>query len=305
MTSLPATISAPSRDTRVEVSRAYCERITRSAARNFYYGLKLLPEPKRSRMYALYAYMRALDDIADEDDGRTPQRRADDLETWRVCTHEAIAGRLPDVGPLGLWPAFAEMVDRCRMPARLFDDAIAGQQQDLIGPSIASFDALREYCYRVAGVVGIASIYVWGFEGGQETIELAIRRGLAFQLTNILRDLREDAAGGRVYLPTDELASAGILLEDLRDGRGGERFDEMVKAQIHRAESYYRSSAELESRIDHDSRPTLVAMTSIYHRLLRKIAKEPERVLRERVSLSLLDKLRIAARAMRAGRASR
>ncbi|MDB5174252.1 MAG: farnesyl-diphosphate farnesyltransferase [Phycisphaerales bacterium] len=279
-------------------SRAYCEQLTRAKARNFYYGLKLLPEPKRSAMFALYAYMRLVDDIADEEDGRSVRQRLNDLEAWRLQTHAVLDGQLPET-PHEVWPAFANMVWRHKLPARLFDEVIAGQRQDLEPAPFEAFEPLHEYCYRVAGVVGLASIYVWGFEGGAETEQLAVDLGVAFQLTNILRDLREDAARGRTYLPLGELSAAGIGVEDFRAGAAGKKFMEMMRFQIDRAEAYYRKSRDLPNRISRDCRATLVAMTDIYHGLLAKIADEPERVLRERVSLSLFSKLRIGWRASR------
>jgi phytoene synthase len=289
-------------------SRDYCQRLTRTAARNFYYGLKLLPEPKRSAMFTLYSYMRVVDDIADEDDGnRSVAQRLADLDAWRAQTHEATCGRRPCAGddePHPLWPAFCEMVHRHKVPVALFDDVIAGQRQDLQPLRFETFEQLHEYCYRVAGVVGLASITIWGYSGGAETEALAVKRGVAFQLTNILRDLREDADRGRVYLPREDLAAADLNERDVIEGAGDDRFLELMRFQIERAESYYRDSRDLEHRIDRDSRPTLVAMTEIYHGLLRKIADEPQRVLRERVSLSVLRKLQIGWRAMRSLRGS-
>jgi phytoene synthase len=290
-------------------SRQFCEHITRTQAKNFYYGLKLLPEPKRSAMFTLYAYMRLVDDIADEEDGRTIAQRLEELEAWGEQTHLIFDGRGSDSvePPLGriaeagrdLWPAFAEMVRTYNVPRNLFDDVIAGQRQDLEPEPFETFDQLHTYCYRVAGVVGLASIYIWGFVGGPETEELAIDRGVAFQLTNILRDLREDAARGRIYLPLEDLAIMNVTEHDLRNSRGGQAFRDLMQFQIDRAESYYRKSQPLDERIQRDSRPTLVAMTQIYHRLLKKVAVAPERVLRERVSLSLFSKLMIGWRAAR------
>jgi 15-cis-phytoene synthase len=281
-------------------SRTFCENLTRAKARNFYYGLKLLPEPKRSDMFALYAYMRMIDDIADDDgDGRSFSQRLDDLEAWGVVTRAVLNGDHHFAAGAGheVWPAFADMARRNNLPHHLLDDVIAGQLQDLRPETFETFDQLYEYCYRVAGTVGLASIYVWGFDGDEETRQLAIDRGVAFQLTNILRDLREDAARGRTYLPKEDLDAAGVTADDLRHGRGGDAFLALMRQQIARAESYYAKSAPLESRIAADSRPTLVAMTQIYHGLLRKLATEPERVLRERVSLSIFTKLLIGWRA--------
>jgi phytoene synthase len=279
-------------------SHQYCEQLTRAQARNFYYGLKLLPEPKRSAMFALYAYMRLVDDIADDEDGRSIQQRLDDLESWRLQTHAVLDGQLPDTTH-ELWPAFADLVWRHKLTPTIFDEVIAGQRQDLQPAPFDSFEPLNEYCYRVAGVVGLASIFVWGFEGGADTEQLAIERGVAFQLTNILRDLREDARRGRMYLPQDELSAAGISMEDIRLEQGGEKFREMMRFQIDRAQAYYEKSSSLEKCISRECRPTLIAMTDIYRGLLAKIADEPERVLHERVSLSLFSKLRIGWRASR------
>jgi phytoene synthase len=279
-------------------SRDYCRELTRSAARNFYFGLKLLPEPRRSAMFAIYAYMRLIDDIADDD--RPYQQRLDDLENWRAKTQAVLNNQLPDGDDHLLWPSFLDTVLRHAIPARVFDAIIAGQEQDLNPETFETFEQLEAYCYRVAGVVGLASIYVWGFEGGEETEALSLHRGTAFQLTNILRDLREDAGRGRIYLPQNELAEYGVTLDQLRAGHGGQRFDAFMQFQIDRAESFYEKSAELENRVERESRPTLIAMTRIYHGLLEKIAARPRRVLTERVSLSLLAKLRIGWKAVRA-----
>ena len=289
-------------DTSVAESRAYCERLTRAQAKNFYYGLKLLPEPKRSAMFALYTWMRLVDDIADDENGRTVDQRLNALDAWKLRTHQILDGDFTasvgtDAEPL--WPAFADMVRQYRMPRRVFDDVIAGQRQDLTPEPFDTFDQLYAYCYRVAGVVGLASIYIWGFEGGAETEQLAIDRGVAFQLTNILRDLREDAARGRTYLPREDLSVMNVTEEELRGPTAGEAFTRFMQFQIDRAEHYYDLSSPLEGRIQRDSRPTLVAMTQIYHRLLKKVANDPERVLRERVSLSIVSKLMIGWRAAR------
>jgi len=291
----------------LEKSRVYCRELTQREAKNFYYGLKLLPEPKRSAMYALYAYMRMVDDIADdESNGRTVAQRKGDLEQWEQLTHEAIHAGTEGNGSLPrghiLWPAFSEMVRRYRVPGHLFDDMIAGQRQDLEPVAIGTFQELHEYCYRVASVVGLASLYVWGFEGGEATLKLSVDRGIAFQLTNVLRDLREDAARGRCYLPREDLERFGVSERELAAGAGGaipEGFLSLMRFEIERAEGFYRSSASLDEKVRADSRPTLVAMTGIYRGILQKIAEDPTRVMRGRVRLSTFNKLMIGWRAMR------
>jgi phytoene synthase len=279
-------------------SREYCASLTKQQARNFYYGLKLLPRPKRHAMFALYAYMRLVDDIADGEDGQTIPQRRDALDAWAEATQSALAGNPPRDGQL-IWPAFSEMVQEYNVPHRVFYDVIAGQRQDFDLPGFETFDQLREYCYRVAGVVGIASIYIWGFTGGQKTESLAIDRGIAFQLTNILRDLREDAARGRIYLPRAELKAAGVDESQFHQSEANEAFRHLMHDQISRAHSFYQQSASLESLISEDSRPTLTAMTQIYHGLLEKMRADSGRVLRGRVRLSHLTKFRIAWRATR------
>jgi phytoene synthase len=293
-------------------SRDYCRAVTRHAARNFYYGLKLLPPVKRAAMYALYAYMRLVDDIADveggdgeggeERDGWTSEDRVAELEQWRAQTRAILAGRAPAEGSHPVWPAFYEAVHRFGVPAKVFDAIIAGQEQDLAGPvSFGTFEELEQYCYRVAGVVGLASIHVFGFVGGEQTEQLALHRGTAFQLTNILRDLREDALRGRVYLPRAELERFGVAEEQLRSAVAiaGVEFDSLMRFQLERARGFYERSNELVHRVQRDSRPTLIAMTQIYRGLLEKIAADPRRVLRQRVALSPWSKLRIGWRAVR------
>jgi phytoene synthase len=274
----------------VPASHAYCQHVTRTEARNFYYGLKLLPDEPRRDMFALYAWMRLLDDIADDGD-ESPTARLTKLDAWQSDTRRALAGEYVQ-GPL--WPAFVDMVNRRRVPHHLFDDAIEGQRQDLQPAPLPNFAALEQYCYRVAGTVGVASIYVWGFEGGQETVKLAIDRGTAFQLTNVLRDLKEDALRRRVYLPQDELTAAGITFDAMRLRQVGPNFEPFMRSQIERAESYYRRSQPLEPRITPSCRKTLSTMTEIYHRLLKKISRDPMAVLQRRVSLSLWSKLWLA-----------
>lgn len=282
----------------IDESREYCAALTKREARNFYYGLKLLPQRKRSAMFALYAYMRLVDDIADGQEGLSIAQRSEALDAWNESTQAALAGRSLSDGNL-LWPAFIEMVQTYGVPHHVFQDVIAGQRQDLDSPVFQTFDELKEYCYRVAGVVGIASIYIWGFDGGKETESLAIDRGVAFQLTNILRDLREDADRGRIYLPRGELQAAGVTDTQLHSMAASNGFEPMMRDQISRARIYYERSEALESRITMDCRPTLMAMTQIYRGILEKMSVDPGRVLRQRVSLSPMAKFRIAWRATR------
>lgn len=272
----------------LEQSQAWCHEQMRVAARNFYYGMRLLVPPKRHAMHALYAWMRWIDDLADGPDDQRDQDRdlpavRRSLENWRRLTHEALVGRT-ETHPM--FPALAEAVGAFGIPHRLLDEAIDGQLQDLEQSRYHSFDELYAYCYRVASTVGIAAVYVWRFST-PEAIRLAEYRGIAFQLTNILRDLREDAGRGRIYLPQEDLARFGV--SDLQTA--SPNLAELIAFQARRAMEYYRQSARLESMVEPDSRPTLRVMTAIYGGLLEQIAADPLAVLRERVSLSGARKL--------------
>ena len=307
----PASAPPPASATSLDVSRDFCQKLTRRQARNFYYGLKLLPHAKRTAMYALYAYMRLVDDIADDGDQPNPTQRHIALDQWQTATHVAIdaaalpAAVLPTDHPL--WPAFTEMIRNYRVPTAVFDDMIAGQRQDLQAAPIPDFAALRDYCYRVASVVGVASLYVFGFQHpdsqstapDSQTLQLGIDRGIAFQLTNILRDLREDSARARCYMPEDELRRFNVTAAQIAAGKDSADFQELMKFQLSRARQFYGDSASLEQRIHPDARPTLRAMTEIYRGLLEKIAQKPARVLQRRVRLSAATKLLIGWRAMR------
>jgi len=285
-------------------SRDYCQELTRRSTRNFYFGLRLMPHAKRPAMYALYAWMRRADDLADDQRaGQSTARQLADLEAFAARTHAAIAAGAGDPTPRPgsfdddpLWPAFVDMVHRYRVPVDLFDEAIAGQRHDLAHAPIASFDDLYQYCFRVAGVVGLASIHVFGFDASPIARQQAIDRGVAFQLTNILRDVREDLSLGRCYLPADELAAENLTPADLASSP---RLIPFLRRQIDRARSYYEKSAGLEDRISPDSRPTLAAMTEIYRRLLERISRSPAVVMERRVSLPIWQKVAIGWRASR------
>ena len=287
---------APEEPRALDASVAHCRRITRSRAGNFYHGLKLTPEPKRSAMYAVYAYMRACDDLVDEaEDAAREQVEAFRRRTERVLAGEATPEELaaPSIWPAFRWAVRTYGIDRSALHAML-----DGQLEDLNGGVYRSFDALHGYCYRVAGTVGLVCLDVWGYEGGEATRALAVKRGLALQLTNILRDLAEDLHAGRIYLPRDELEKFDCDLESAVRHGPGRGFDELLGFQIERARRYYEASDELEARIPADCRPTSWAIMRLYRRLLEKIAAEPRRVLRERVRLSGWEKAAIAARAV-------
>jgi phytoene synthase len=273
----------------------------RQAARNFYYGMRLLPPAKRQAMYALYSFMRLSDDIADEpaggdsaSNGAAASRQLA-LEQWRGDTHRAIAG---DTAGHPLWPAFYDSIQRFGIPSKVFDDAIDGQVQDLTQTHYQTFDELYRYCYRVASTVGIAALHIWGFHDHDRALQLAEYRGIALQLTNILRDLREDAQRGRRYLPLEDLARFDMLREWMPTTEAAlpAGYDGLMRFEADRARGYYEQSAELESLVDADARPTLRIMTEIYRGILERIAVDPRRALSRRVSLPAWRKLALVAR---------
>lgn len=275
----------------LEDSYDYCHGLMRRAARNFYYGMRLLPAMQRGGMYALYSYMRLCDDIADDAPVGVDDRM-ERLEVWRKTTHAAIGGQT-DGHPI--WPAFCDMVGRFGIPAKVFDDAIDGQIQDLRQDRYGTFSELYDYCYRVASTVGIAAVHIWGFTD-QRALKKAEELGIAMQLTNILRDLREDAARGRRYLPDEDCRRFG-LEGWMADGHeAGTQVVKLLEFEAGRAMEFYQKSAPLEGMICATARPTLRIMTEIYRGILDRIIASPGQVLKRRVSLSGVRKLWLVAR---------
>ncbi|MFW6336995.1 MAG: phytoene/squalene synthase family protein [Phycisphaeraceae bacterium] len=290
-------------------SFAHCHAVTRQQAKNFYYGMRLTPEPKRSALYAVYAFMRACDDLVDqpvdreggevqaETDAAAVAIRRRRVEAFRAELDQVLRG-----GPMPpgmMWPAFAHVVHTYPVEGKHLHAMLDGQLADLEPTAYRTFDELYDYCYKVASVVGLVCVSVWGDDGDPAVPELAEHRGIALQLTNVLRDVKEDALRGRVYLPREDLDRFGVDPATLR-GEGGSppaAFVDLMNFELDRARAYYRKSAGLESHLDPACRATCWAMMRIYRRLLDKIAADPTRVLRQRVSLSPPRKAYLAARA--------
>jgi 15-cis-phytoene synthase len=254
-------------------SFAYCRRTARTAARNFYYGFRLLPAEKRDALCALYTFMRGVDDISDEPGDIAAKTKG--LAQCRAQMDRALAGEF-DSDPV--WPAFCEVMARYRIPTRYLHDLISGAEMDLTVTRYETFDRLRQYCYRVAGTVGLCCLHVFGFSDPRAP-ELAETLGIAFQLTNILRDLRKDHQMGRIYLPDEDLARFGVRGDDLgrdrenapeNDGRGGNVVD-LVRFESERAWQLYADGWPLISLVDVDSRAALWALARIYSGILGKI----------------------------------
>jgi len=279
---------------------AECERITRERARNFWYGLKLTPEPQRSAMYAIYAWMREADDLADAE-GYSPEERVERIARFRQETDAALAGEPPGGRPV--WRALAWVAQGDRLSAAEFHDMLDGQLSDVGPVRYETWDDLRGFCYRVASTVGLVCIRVWGYHD-PEAPALAVERGIAFQLTNILRDYREDHDLGRVYLPAADFRRMDLTPEALRQWSMPAQCAEFMRAQCDRAEQFYERSAPLDRMITPECLPTLWAMTEIYHGLLLRIRANPAAVVgASRVRLPAWRKAWIAWRARRMHRA--
>ena len=284
--------------TPLEQSFEHCRRVARERARNFYYSFLLLPKEQKDAMCAIYAFMRYSDDISDELAPPVEVRRAS-LNQWRAALEDALQGKFGDDPIL---PAFAATVEKYRIPSDYFFELIRGVETDLEPQHYRTFDELYRYCYRVASVVGLTITHVFGFDD-PHALELAEKCGIGFQLTNILRDIPEDAGMGRVYLPEEDLRSFGLSREELlraggvRPGNPG--FQRLMEFEWARANSYYEEAAPLLGLVRPSSRPALWAMIAIYYGILRRIRQLEYDVYRTRARLSAWEKSRIVLRAMR------
>jgi phytoene synthase len=268
----------------VDASYVYCRRVARTRAKNFYYSFVLLSKEQKNAMCAMYAFMRYCDDLSDE-----PGATAASIEQWRAALDRALDGRF-DEHPL--WPAFHDAVMRFQIPRKYFHDMIDGVESDLAPRLVRTFDDLYEYCYRVASVVGLTTIHIFGFRDPAAT-RLAEKCGIAFQLTNILRDLREDAGLGRVYLPAEDLERFGVRPEEFGTAERSERFLQLMAFEENRARGFYEEARPLVGMVDRRSRSSLWVLINIYSRLLDKIRASGYDVLSRRISLSTWEKLRI------------
>jgi squalene synthase HpnC len=298
----------------ISASRSYdeCHRIARAARSNFYYAFYLLPKPKRDGLAALYAFMRLVDDVADEGHDLAAKQRG--LADWRAALDDAITGQahivdgsgaLSSSAPSGateVLPALVDTMQRYKMPARYLHDLISGAEMDLTLRSYPTFDRLREYCYRVAGTVGLTCTHVFGFHDPR-ALDLAEKLGLAFQLTNIIRDVHEDYAVGRVYLPEEDLARYGVSPQDFGKSEATLGVRELLRFETDRAWQCYEEGSALFGLIDPESRGALWLLVHTYSALLARIESLDFAVFGERVRLSKAEKMLFIAKA-RFGRLS-
>ncbi len=276
------------------VAYSICRGITRSAAKNFYYAFVVLPRRKRDALCAVYAFMRQADDISDDPALPVEHKRAR-LDAWMDSLHRVVNGE-PTDEPVLL--ALGDTQRRYKIPLELLDKLVAGTVMDVpaSGEAIVyrTFADLYDYCYHVASVVGLVCIRVFGYRDPQAE-KLAEELGVAFQLTNIIRDVKEDAALGRVYLPEEDLARFGLTPGDVA-ARNAEQVRPVLQELGRRARDFYASGDKLLEMIEEDSQPALWVLQSIYRRLLQKIADRNFDVFTQRVQLTTREKLAILAK---------
>ena len=277
----------------VERSYQHCRNVARSRAKNFYYSFLLLSSQQRKAMCAVYAFMRQCDDLSDE-----PGSSRAALDRWRAEMEDALEGRFSGHP---IWPAFHHTVRRFGIPHQYLRDMMDGVSGDLEPRRFETFAELYRYCYQVASVVGLTITHIFGFDT-PSALPLAEKCGIAFQLTNIIRDICEDAGRGRVYLPLEDLRRFGVTEEDLGRGTGSPALTALLRFEGARARSFYDESLPLLDRIHARSRPSLWALIAIYSGLLERIERRGYDVFSGRVRLSAMEKSWILVRALMGGR---
>jgi 15-cis-phytoene synthase len=276
----------------VEESFKYCRQVTRSRARNFYYSFVLLGREEYDAMCGVYAFMRYCDDLSDDPIRDGAEARAL-LDRWRADLDAALGGRFTDHA---LWPAFCSVVERFRIPTRYFHEMIDGVASDLEPRQFQTFEELYRYCYQVASVAGLSVVHILGFES-PDALLLAEKCGIAFQLTNILRDVREDAEQSRVFFPAEDMARFHVSREDLLRGNPSDSIRDLMRFETARARAYYEESTPLVGMVRRKNRRALWALIEIYRRLLEKIERKNFEVFGDRIRLSAAEKCRVVARA--------
>jgi 15-cis-phytoene synthase len=293
-------------ESQLHMAYSVCRGITRSQAKNFYYGFLVLPKRKRQALSAVYAFMRRCDDIAD-DPALSARDRKQKLDAWVDAFHAAEAGH-PTDDPVLL--AVVDAQRRFGIPVGLLDQLAFGTAMDVEEENqdqhkdqnyprhpiqYRNFQELERYCYNVASVVGLVCIHIFGYKDAAAE-PLAERLGLAFQLTNIIRDVKEDAVLGRVYLPQDDLAQFGIPAAELATMTDPTRLRSLLEFEAQRAFENYRAGDDLLHLISEDSQPALWVLINIYRSLLQKIVRLNYDVFTRKVSLTLREKLSIFAK---------
>ncbi|MDO5296690.1 MAG: phytoene/squalene synthase family protein [bacterium] len=273
-------IPIPSPHADLRASYAWCEKLTKERAKNFYYGLSLLPEPRRLAACAFYAFCRDCDDISDDEAGQDSAQR---LEQWKL--------RLDDDTSPEAWPgilALRHTLEKYAIPRRYLYELIEGTAMDVQPCDYRTFQDTYNYCYHVASTVGLVCVHIFGFSEAdqKEVYRMAEMQGIAFQLTNIMRDVSEDCAMQRCYLPSQLLDRFGVTSEDIAEKRDTPGMRQLYNHMSALIDSYYHHCSALPRYIDPESRACLRAMTMIYRGIAKKLAKLGPQALQRRVRLS-------------------
>jgi phytoene synthase len=271
----------------VEESYVHCESLTRAAAANFYYGIRLLPRDKRRATCAVYAFARRIDDIGDG--GIDPGEKLDLLD--------AAARALEELSTSSIDPVMVALADaraRFSLPMDALEDLIEGVRMDVAGTTYERFEDLHAYCRRVAGSIGRLCLAIFGAREQRRARSLADDLGIAMQLTNIMRDLREDSANGRIYIPREDLVRYRLSTDGRFEGEPGQ-LDALVRFQVRRAGEWFDQGLALVPLLDKRSGACVLAMANIYRRVLARIEADPEAARRARISLPIWEKLWVAA----------
>lgn len=278
---------------KISLSESYaaCEALSRREAGNFYHAFRVLPRPQRRAMCALYAFMRIADDLGD-DPGSTSAKRAA-LAKYRTDFHSCLAGDYTRE----LHPALHDTILSYSVPTEYLEAVLDGIEMDLEGATYQTFAELYRYCYRVASAVGLCCIHIWGYRG-EEAKLYAEKAGIAFQLTNILRDLAEDAGRDRVYLPREDLERFGYDRTQLERGEKGRNFQALMRFEADRARGFYAESEPLCRHLPAPGRAVFQVMFRTYRGLLDEIVARDFDVFRERIGLSRWRKWTLVLRAV-------
>lgn len=277
----------------LQESQQFCRQLAKRTGKNFYYSFLTLPAPMRQEMCVLYAFMRQTDDIGD-DESLSPDDRRRKLYAWKRDLERSLCGEDVDEQ---IFPALRDLVERRKIPPQYLFDVIEGVMQDLEPHRFETFQELEQYCYHVAGAVGLCCIHIWGFSG-EDAKKPAIACGTAFQLTNILRDLAEDSDRERVYLPQEDLKRFEYTEEDIQNRVIDDRFRALMEFEVARAKEHYRQADELFQSLSKEGRLILRAMIGIYGGLLKRIEARNYDVYSSRISLSKSRKWWIVARSL-------
>lgn len=275
--------------TELELAYDHCQRIAKEHARNFYYAFRTLPPKKRRAIYAAYAFCRHCDDIADE------EMPFDEKERQFALTRRDLSDGRHDPNNSPMWAALENAADVFNIPQSYFEEVIQGVELDLTKSRFETFEELREYCYMVASVVGLICIEVFGYEDPIAK-EYAIDLGIAMQLTNIIRDVKEDAERDRIYIPLDDIARFGYSEKQLMDGVNNAEFRALMKHQADRARSYFDSGKKLIPLLSSESRACPSVLHGVYSALLDRIEDSDFDVFQSRIGLSTQKKLYITAK---------